>query len=142
MSLFNLFSSKKKILIVEDDKEIMDNYKSFFNYDAELTKQFDFMYAEDKAEFLAQHSKADAVISDYYMDDLKFEEVWQACANKKPLVLITGEIVKKFSGPTATKPVSLKNLKYIVANIFVKNQICPEFRQKVSTSGIATKKAA
>lgn len=142
MSLFNLFSSKKRILIVEDDKEIMDNYKSFFGYDRDLTKEFEFMYAENKAEFLAQQSKADAVISDYYMDDLKFEEVWQMCAKKKPLILITGEITKKFPGPTATKPVSLKSLKIIVSQIFVKNQICPEFRQKVSMPAGGLKKVA
>lgn len=132
MSLFNLFQSKKKktILFVEDEQEMVEQYKILIGSDKELNDRFDFLFATNKEELRTLFNKADAVISDYYMGSLKFEEVWIACENKKPLTLVSGEIKKIWSGPTAYKPMTFKTFKKAILNMMDSGAKAPTYIKK------------
>lgn len=133
MGLFDIFSpkSKKTVLIIEDDVHLMNNHKMFFENDRELNQVYSFEFAMDKTDYKSKIKNAHAVISDYYMGDLRFEDVWLDCSTKKiPLILMTGEITKKFTGTQIFKPVKYQALKNIVLDIFNQKYMCPEFGAK------------
>ena len=140
MSFLKLFQSTKKktILFVEDDLETIEQYKNLIGSDKELNEKFDFVYASNKKEFYQYFPQCDGVVSDYYMGQLRFEEVWIACEKTKPLTLISGEIKKVWPGPTAYKPLSFKNLKKSIIDMMDSGKKAPEYIKKTT----ATKAAA
>jgi DNA-binding NtrC family response regulator len=145
MGLLDLFSSKKKktILILEDDIHLMSNHKMFFENDRQLNEVYNFEFAQNREEYQALIKNAEAIISDYYMGDLRFEDVWLECAGRKlPLILMTGEITKKFTGAQIFKPVKYTVLKNIVLDIFNPKFICPKYEPKKSSSSLSNKKIA
>lgn len=135
MGLFSgLFKNKKNVLILEDDISVMSNHRMFFENNTELNEKFVFHFATDKDEYLRKIKYADAVLSDYYMGDLKFEDVWKECAyHKKSLILMTGDITKKFTGAQIYKPVKYTVLKNIIMDIMNPKYICPAYELKKSS---------
>lgn len=135
MGLLSIFQTKKKqtILFVEDDMETIEQYKNLVGSDKELNEKFDFLYASNKKEFHQFFPKCDGVVSDFYMGQLRFDEVWIACEKTKPLTLISGEIKKVWPGPTAYKPLSFKNLKKSIIDMMDSGSKAPEYIKRVST---------
>lgn len=132
MSIFDIFQSKKKktILFVEDEFEVIEQYKNLIGSDKELNEKFNFVYASNRKEFHQFFPQCDGVVSDYYMGSLRFEEVWIACEKTKPLTLISGEIKKVWPGPTSYKPLRFKNLKKAILDMMENGQKAPEFVKK------------
>ena len=129
MGLFSLFGpTKKTILFVEDEMDIIRNYEMIFTNDKELSENYIFEVATDRKEFLAKIDKADLVVSDYHMGSFRFEEVWLNCAGKIPLTLISGEITKRWNGPTIFKPASIKIIKKAILEMANSKVVCPEYK--------------
>ena len=142
MGIFDIFQSKKKkqtVLFIDDDQAILNNYKTLFEYNKVLSEKFDFIFASNKKEFTQLIEQADIVFSDYHMPDLKFEQVWIACENKKPLVALTGEIRQVWPGKILPKLMKPGVLPQEIIKMAESGTKAPTYVKKTST---ATKKAA
>lgn len=129
VSMFNLFASKKKrVLIIDDDQDLLESYLKYFR----LQNEYEVIGASSRAEFMKHINNCDAVVSDFHMADvtgISFEQVLEICIEKKiPCTLLTGDIYPYFDFQLG-KPVNVKTMKInvekMLANGFVMSKRLP-----------------
>lgn len=126
-----LFKSKpkpKKILFIEDEATIIKYYKDYFS---SKTGEYEAYYAMSKEEILAHFDKVDMVISDYHLEGMQFsfKQIRSMCADKKPLLLISGDI-KPMYKYQLSKPVPISAIKKQIDKMLAENLICPPVAEK------------
>lgn len=109
-SIFSQTPKKKKILIIDDDSQMLKLYSSLFENDNVL----EIITVNNKNDFLKNIAEVDAIVSDYHMKEvteINFLRVLEICDSyKKPLLLLTGDIYPYYAYQLS-KPVSRKSLK-------------------------------
>lgn len=109
--MLSLFSkSKKKVLIIDDDREMLKNYDLIFSNE----KEFEVVTVSSQKEFKKHIQSASAVVSDLHMvteTGLSFKDVKSTCESAKiPLLLLTGDIMTFYKNQMS-KPVKASSLR-------------------------------
>lgn len=139
--MFNLFSSgpkKKKVLIIDDDQDMLDSYLKYFS----LQKDYDVVGVNSKSLFMKEIDSADVVVSDFHMHTvtgITFERVLELCEEKKkPLLLLTGDIYPYFDFQLS-KPINVKTLRGEVEMMMVRGFVAskrlpPSIKNRTKTN--------
>lgn len=118
--MLSFMSAKKKVLVLDDDKIILELMKEYFLDE----KSFELVCVSSKFEFYLRLNEVDAVISDFHMQeitDITFERVKKICAKKgKPLLLLTGDICS-YHDFQLSKPFSFSCLRTKIKQMIAGN---------------------